>query len=39
VPGGRRRTMTRRLTKLNLGDRVRLAVFAYDSGIVRPRPS
>jgi len=27
------------LTKLNLRDRVQLAVFAYDSGLVRPRPS
>jgi len=27
------------LTKLNLRDRVQLAVFAYDSGLVRPRSS
>jgi DNA-binding NarL/FixJ family response regulator len=27
------------LTKLNMRDRVQLAVFAYDSGLVRPRPS
>jgi DNA-binding NarL/FixJ family response regulator len=27
------------LTKLNLRDRVQLAVFAYDSGLVHPRPS
>ena len=27
------------LTKLNLRDRVQLAVFAYDSGLVRPRAS
>jgi DNA-binding NarL/FixJ family response regulator len=27
------------LTKLNLRDRVQLAVFAYDSGLVRPRPA
>jgi DNA-binding NarL/FixJ family response regulator len=27
------------LTKLKLRDRVQLAVFAYDSGLVRPRPS
>jgi len=27
------------LTKLNLRDRVQLAVFAYDSGLVRPRTS
>jgi len=27
------------LTKLNLRDRVQLAVFAYDSGLVLPRPS
>jgi DNA-binding NarL/FixJ family response regulator len=27
------------LTKLNLRDRVQLAVFAYDSGLVRPRRS
>lgn len=27
------------LTKLDLRDRVQLAVFAYDSGLVRPRPA
>ena len=27
------------LTKLNFRDRVQLAVFAYDCGLVRPRPS